>query len=112
MGLTGAHEKNFAMFKLMAGTFRNIVTVSAENAEEKVIAAYLSDHCIDVECAAGKTCYVVNASGRAELILELKSKPVSAELFDTFGNAVPCSELGSGFVRVPVPASGLLKMKF
>ena len=90
----------------------NYPVVSAENEEEKIIAAYLSDHCIDVECAPGKNCYAVNASGRAELILELKSKPVSAELFDTFGNSVPCNELGAGFIRVPVPASGLLKMKF
>lgn len=90
----------------------NYPLVTAENEQEKVMAVYQIGQHVKVSCAPGKTCYVINASGRGELILEFGEKPVSAESFDTMGEPVPCPALGAGFARVPVPASGLLKLRF
>ena len=90
----------------------NYPVVTAENDQEKVIAVYQIGQHVEVACDPGKTCYVINASGHAELVLEFKSKPASGEFFDTMGNPVPCPALGSGFARVPVPGSGILKLKF
>ena len=90
----------------------NYPIVSAENGEEKVIAVYNFGQYVKVACEPGKTCYVVNATGRSELIVELQSEPVYAELLDTMGRAVQAPVLKTGFARLPVPASGLMILKF
>ena len=90
----------------------NYPLVTAENEKEKVIAVYYFDQFVKVACDPGKPCYVINASGRGELILELERKPASAEYFDTMGNPVKGSGLEPGISRVAIPASGLLKLVF
>ncbi len=90
----------------------NYPIVSAENGEEKVIAVYNFGQYVKIACEPGKTCYVVNATGRSELIVELQSEPAYAELLDTMGRAVQSPVLKSGFARIPVPASGLMILKF
>ena len=89
----------------------NYPVVTAENDTEKVIAVYQPDLCVDVECVPGKTCYVINATGRAGLVLDLKFAPASAKLFDTMGNPIPCPAPGTALTCVPVPASGLIELQ-
>ena len=64
------------------------------------------------KCDPGKTCYVINASGRSGLVLELERKPSAAEYFDTMGNSVKGIVPEAGISRVSIPASGLLKLQF
>ena len=103
---------------LMHGTLKpyhpeiNYPVVTAENEKEKVIAVYYFDQCVKVACDPGKTCYVINASGRDGLVLELERKPAAAEYFDTMGNSGKGSVPEAGISRVSIPASGLLKLQF
>lgn len=90
----------------------NYPIVSAENAEEKVIAVYNFGQYVKIACEKGKRCFVVNATGRSELIVEFQTEPRSAELLDTFGRAVQTPVLKAGFARIPVPASGLMVLNF
>ena len=90
----------------------NYPIVSSETAKEKVIAVYNYGQVVKVSCDPGKPCYVINATGRSELVLELQNVPVSAELFDTFGRPVSVPELKGGLARVSIPRSGLLVLNF
>lgn len=90
----------------------NYPVVTAENETEKVVAVYQAGHCAEIECKPGKTCYTVNATGTPELILDFKNKPLSAEFFDVEGRPVSGPVPAVGLSRIPVPASGLLKLKF
>ena len=75
-----------------------------------MIAVYQPDLCVDVECAPGKTCYVINATGRAGLVLDVK-RPASAKMFAVTGDPVPCPAPGTALTCVPVPASGLIELQ-
>ena len=86
--------------------------VVAENAREKIIAVYHAGQVAEIECAQGKTCFVVNATGVAGVVCELKAKPLAAEFFDTTGRAFPGPLPEPGYSRVPIPASGLLVLRF
>jgi len=86
--------------------------VVAENAEEKLVAIYHAGQVAKIECAPGKTCFVVNAAGSAGVILDIAATPLSAAYFDTTGAPVPGPAVGAGLARVPVPASGLLELRF
>ncbi|MEI3040674.1 MAG: glycoside hydrolase family 36 protein [Victivallales bacterium] len=90
----------------------NYPIVSSETAREKVIAVYNYGQVVKVACDPGKPCYVINATGRSELVLELQNVPVSAELFDTFGRPVSVPVLKAGPARVSIPYSGLLVLNF
>ena len=90
----------------------NYPIVSSENAKEKVIAVYNFGQYVKIACEPGKTCYVINASGRSELVLELLNQPKNSEIFDTMGRPVQSKAVESGFSRTRIPASGLLKLQF
>ena len=86
--------------------------VVAENAKEKLVAIYHAGQVAEVACEAGKTCFVVNAAGSPSVILDIAAKPLSSAYFDTTGAPVPGPAVSSGLSRVPVPASGLLVLRF
>ena len=90
----------------------NYPVVAAENGREKVIAVYQTGAVAEIVCEPGQSCFVVNATGSAGLILDLKSKPLSAKYFDAAGTPVPGPAPEVGLCRVPVPASGLLELRF
>ena len=86
--------------------------VVAENAREKIVAVYHAGQVAEIECAPGKTCFVVNASGSPGVILDVAGIPSSSAYFDTTGAPVPGPAVCVGLSRVPVPASGLLELRF
>lgn len=90
----------------------NYPVVVAENAAEQIVAVYQRGHCAEISGQPGQTCFVVNASGAPGLILDLKTPPRAAEYFDVEGGAIPGIVPAAGLVHVPVPASGLLKLRF
>lgn len=90
----------------------NYPIVSAENGEEKVIAVYNFGQYVKISCDPGKSCYIVNATGRSELIMELQCAPQYVEVFDAMGRTVQAPIVRAGFARVPVPASGLMILNF
>ena len=90
----------------------NYPIVSVENEKEKLIAVYQSGQYAEIDCEAGKICHVVNASASQSLVLELKHSPISCEYYDTMGNSVPGPAIQAGLARIPIPASGLLKITF
>lgn len=86
--------------------------VAAENAQEKIIAVYHAGQVVEIQCAPGKICFVVNATGSAGVVCDLNLKPLAAEFFDTTGRTFPCPLPEVGCSRVPIPASGLLVLSF
>lgn len=103
---------------LMHGTLRplhpmlNYPIVIADGADEQIVAVYNPGMTVPVDCIPGRRCLVVNASGAEELVLDLASRPVSAEVFDTTGRAGEAGVPESGLARVRVPLSGVLSLRF
>ncbi len=103
---------------LMHGTLRplhpilNYPIVIADGADEQIVAVYNPGMTVPVDCIPGRRCLVVNASGVEELVLDLASRPVSAEVFDTTGRAGEAGVPESGLARVRVPLSGVLSLRF
>ena len=102
----------------MHGTLRplhpilNYPIVIADGADEQIVAVYNPGMTVPVDCIPGRRCLVVNASGVEELVLDLASRPVSAEVFDTTGRAGEAGVPESGLARVRVPLSGVLSLRF
>ena len=90
----------------------NYPLVSAENSLEKVIAVYHSGQVAEIECAPGKVCFVVNATGSTGVICNLKNKPRAAEFFDTTGFPAAGTLPEPGYGCISIPSSGLLKLQF
>ena len=103
---------------LMHGTLRplhpmlNYPIVIADGADEQIVAVYNPGMTVPVDCIPGRRCLVVNASGAEELVLDLASRPVSAEVFDTTGRAGEAGVPESGLARIRVPLSGVLSLRF
>ncbi len=90
----------------------NYPIVSSETAKEKVIAVYNYGQIVKIACEPGKSCFLVNATGRSELYVDLQTAPLSAEFFDTFGRPVPADEVKTGVSKIAIPYSGLMVLKF
>lgn len=48
-----------------------------------MIAVYNHGQIVKIACEPGKTCFLVNATGRSEVYIDLQSAPLSVEVFDT-----------------------------
>ena len=90
----------------------NYPIVSAKNIKETIIAVYDFNQRVMIDCEKEETCFVVNATGCSDLILEIRRKPITAECFDTMGNPVPFPVPEAGLVCTNIPESGLLKLTF
>ncbi len=104
---------------LLHGTLRplhpmlNYPVVIADGEEEQIVAVYNPGMTVPVDCPPGRRCLVINGSDGEELVLDFAARPVEGECFDVTGRAVgrvmPDS---AGLVRVRVPRSGLLSLRF
>ena len=90
----------------------NYPIVSSETAKEKVIAVYNHGQIVKIACEPGKTCFLVNATGRSEVYIDLQNAPLSVEVFDTLGRPGPAGEAAVGVAKVSIPYSGLMVLKF
>lgn len=103
---------------LMHGSLRplhpalNYPVVAAGSGREQVVAVYSPGMAVRIGGVSGRSCFVVNASGAEELVLDLAARPLGAEAFEVTGDAVACGAPGAGLVRVRVPRSGLLVLRF
>ena len=86
-------------------------SIEGESATERVIAVYSDDVCATTG-AADKDVYVINATGKAGLMLRLAAPCAKAEVYDTFGRRVATLALPAGLQDVAVPASGYVKLLY
>lgn len=111
IGFTQAHRET-----LLKGTFTafhpeaNYPVLQSETASARVIVAYLAGAAASVPDRK-PTC-VVNATGGADVLLDLAEAPARVTARDTFGQAVACPLPGKGLVRLPVPVSGYLEIAY
>ncbi len=89
----------------------NYPLVCAENNAEQVVAVYCSGQVIKVG-GVQKTCFVINATGEREMILDLAVAPSKTALFDVTGKQMADPVLQSGLNRIEIPCSGLLQIGF
>ena len=102
---------------LLKGAFRprhfeaGYPVIEAESAGERIVAVY--NDAVVADCgAADKPVYVLNATGKAGVMVNLAAAPKSAEVYDTFGNRVATPTLAAGLQKVAVPASGYARIGF
>lgn len=81
--------------------------LEGESATERIIGVY-TDTMAVASGPAGKTVYVLNATGADRVLLDLAFPPVSVRAFDTFGDPVPAPALSAGLNAAAVPAGGYL----
>ena len=100
---------------LLKGAFRprhyeaNYPVIEAESANERIVAVY--NDAVVADCgAADKPVYVLNATGKAGVMVNLAAAPKAVEVCDTFGNRVATPTLAAGLQKVAVPASGYVKL--
>ena len=100
---------------LLKGAFRprhfeaGYPVIEAESAGERIVAVY--NDAVVADCgAADKPVYVLNATGKAGVMVNLAAAPKSAEVYDTFGNRVATPTLAAGLQKIVVPASGYVKL--
>ena len=89
----------------------NYPLVYARNGEKQVAAVYGAGQVVRIN-PKQKTCFVINASGEAGLILDLAETPAACSMFETTGGKVASPALQKGLNRVDIPASGLLEIRF
>ena len=89
----------------------NYPLVYARNGEKQVAAVYGAGQVVRIN-PEQKTCFVINASGEAGLILDLTETPAACSMFETTGGKVASPALQKGLNRVDIPASGLLEIRF
>ena len=89
----------------------NYPLVYARNGEKQVAAVYGAGQVVRIN-PEQKTCFVINASAEAGLILDLAEKPAACSMFATTGEKVASPALQKGLNRVDIPASGLLEIHF
>ena len=100
---------------LLKGAFRphhpeqGYTWIEGESADERVIAVYADDVCTRAG-AADRPVFLVNATGRAGVLVELAAKPEKVEYFDVFGEKTGEAAPSSGLVRLAVPASGYARI--
>ena len=100
---------------LLKGAFRphhpelGYTWIEGESADERVIAVYADDVCARAG-AADRPVFLVNATGRAGVLVELAAKPEKVEYFDVFGEKTGEAAPSNGLVRLAVPASGYARI--
>ena len=82
-------------------------SIESESADERIIAVYSDDICASTG-AADRDVYVINATGKAGLMVRLSAPCAAARVYDTFGRLVTTRALPAGLQDVAVPASGYL----
>ena len=85
--------------------------VEGESANERVVTSYSQDAVVRLG-AADKSVFVINATGKAGVIAELKAKPSKVEFFNVFGELVGEMSVSAGFVCLDIPASGFAKLSW
>ena len=85
-------------------------SIEGESADERIIAVYSDDVCASTG-AADRDVYVINATGKAGLMLRLSAPCAAARVYDTFGRLVATRALPAGLQDVAVPASGYVVLE-
>ena len=97
---------------LLKGTFRPhhpelmYPVIEAESATERIAAVYSDGACVAV--ASDRPAYVLNASAKAEVAVDLAA-PAVVRTYDVFGACTGESRLEKGLRRVSCPVSGVLQ---
>lgn len=86
----------------------NYPVVEAEGKDETVTAVYTAGSVVPV--AAGRSVFVVNATGAEGLVLDAAADG-SCRIFDVFGKPCGNVKLKAGLNRVPVPVSGYVHIR-
>ena len=100
---------------LLKGTFTPLhpengyTAIVGESAAERVVTAYADNVCVE-SGAADKPVFIVNATGRAGVLVSLAAAPKAVRAFDVLGREVPVAVPPAGLSRVEVPASGHLEI--
>jgi alpha-galactosidase len=85
--------------------------VRARGADETIVASY-ADLPIRVTAEDGRRVWLVNATGRDDLLLELVDTEARIDTFDHTGHQTTTASLvRSGLHRIPVPRSGLVELR-
>ena len=99
---------------LLHGSFRphhfeaNYPWMEAENAAERIAAAYVTGTVVPVDVSA-KPNFVLNATGAGELVVD-SATAAKAEIFDTFGAKAGEVPLSAGLNKVAMPVSGYARI--
>lgn len=99
---------------LLHGSFRphhfeaNYPWMEAENAAERIAAAYVAGTVVPVDVSA-KPNFVLNATGAGEIFVD-SATAAKAEIFDTFGARTGVVALSAGLNKVSTPVSGYAKV--
>ena len=83
--------------------------IEGESDAERVIAVYADDVCAK-SGAADRPVFLVNATGKAGMLVELAARPAKVEFFNVFGEKVGEASVSAGLVRLDVPESGFAKI--
>ena len=90
----------------------NYPVISAESAGERITAVYEATSVVRIGATAGKTYYVINATGEDSLVLDLRAEPKAIEMYDTCGRVMTPPPRAAGLIRIRFAKSGLLKLVF
>ena len=85
--------------------------IEAESDDELIVGLYNSGNIVSVG-DVNKPVYLLNATGRGSMAVELARKPKSAEVYDTFGNLSAKIHPDKGMSRIEVPRSGYVKLNY
>lgn len=112
MGFSQKHRKT-----LLRSDFRALYpqsgypVIEAESDDELIVGSYSSGNIVSVG-DVDKPVYLLNATGRGSMAVELARQPVSAEVYDTFGNLTAKIRPDKGLGRIEVPRSGYVKLNY
>lgn len=82
--------------------------IEAWDDNETIIGLYQDNAAAEIKVFSGRKVYVLNATGRDSVILDLKAKPRKACVVDAFGNSRKTKTPTKGLVRIEVPDGGYL----
>ena len=83
--------------------------VEGESALERVVAVYAEDVCAKAG-GPDRPVFIVNATGKAGVLVELAAKPSKVEYFNVFGEKTGEGTVQAGLARLDVPMSGYAKI--
>ena len=84
----------------------------SESETEQITAVYLSEILVQIEGENGKIYYIVNATGKNCIPLQLRKTPRQAEYFDVYGERLASPTVGLGLSQLEIPLSGMLRIQF
>lgn len=85
--------------------------IEAESDVERIIGVY-EDMSYAAVPEADKPVYLLNATGKPSVVVDLAKAPKSAEAYDVYGNSVPVQLPAAGVSRIDLPVSGYLLLKY